>query len=253
MRLGDVTVQAGAQLSSPTTPAHVGGRVTLVGANVTNRGTISTPDGQTILAAGLQVAVGAHSSNDPSLRGLDVFVGAVADAAAAPISGSAGSATNGGLIDAPRADVTLTGRSVSQLGVINSSTSVTLNGRIDLLANYGAVGNPKHGGTQKAGFAFSKTGAVTLGANSATQIVPELDSTELNIGSVLPLPSLVQMQGLTIRLGAKFPRLCAECQRRSLQRRGAGSRWDRPGTHRGGRHERWELDGQHQWAFHFLS
>src|SRR5262249_17102420 len=74
---GDVIVQSGAQISSPTSADHVGGRVALIGANVENDGTISSPDGQTILAAGLQVGFGSHSSSDPTLRGLDVFVGAV--------------------------------------------------------------------------------------------------------------------------------------------------------------------------------
>ncbi|MFZ4593018.1 MAG: filamentous hemagglutinin N-terminal domain-containing protein, partial [Verrucomicrobiaceae bacterium] len=74
---GDVTVQSGARLGAPTSASNVGGRVALVGANVTNAGTISTPDGQTILAAGLQVGFAAHNSADPSLRGLDVYVGAV--------------------------------------------------------------------------------------------------------------------------------------------------------------------------------
>ena len=90
---GDVTVQEGAQITSPTTADHVGGRVALIGANVTNGGTISTADGQTILAAGLQVGLAAHSSDDPTLRGLDVYVGAIVD----PLSSLAiyaGTATN---------------------------------------------------------------------------------------------------------------------------------------------------------------
>jgi len=77
-RYGDVTVQAGATITAPTDDANSGGRVMLVGANVRNGGTISTPDGQTILAAGLQVGIDSHATSDPSLRGLDVFVGAVA-------------------------------------------------------------------------------------------------------------------------------------------------------------------------------
>ena len=40
---GDVVVDAGAQLSAPTNADHIGGRVALVGENVTNNGTISTP------------------------------------------------------------------------------------------------------------------------------------------------------------------------------------------------------------------
>jgi hypothetical protein len=61
-----------------------GGRVLLVGANVTNSGTISTPAGQTILAAGLQVGIDGHRSADPSLRGLDVYVGKVTKPAPQP-------------------------------------------------------------------------------------------------------------------------------------------------------------------------
>jgi len=93
---GDVMVQAGAQITSPANADNVGGRIALVGANVENDGTITTPDGQTILAAGLQVGMAAHSTNDPSLRGLDVYVGQVGS--------YAGTATNNGLIEAPEAD-----------------------------------------------------------------------------------------------------------------------------------------------------
>ena len=104
-----MSVQAGATLTSPTSADNVGGRIALFGANVRNDGTISTPDGQTILAAGLQVGLVAHSGNDPSLRGLDVYVGST--------SPYGGSATNNGLIDAPRADVTLDGQQGQPVGL----------------------------------------------------------------------------------------------------------------------------------------
>ena len=80
---GDVTVQAGALIASPTNADHVGGRIALVGSNVTNAATLSAPNGQVILAAGLQIGFAAHSQNDPSLRGLDVYVGKVTDPSAA--------------------------------------------------------------------------------------------------------------------------------------------------------------------------
>ncbi|MEI9896973.1 MAG: hypothetical protein WDN28_24715 [Chthoniobacter sp.] len=144
---GDVVVQAGARLESPTSAEHVGGRVMLVGTNVKNAGTISTPDGQTILAAGLQIGVDAHVSSDPSLRGLDVYVGAVDDASFKK-SKRAGRAVNSGLVEAAHADVTMTGRHVKQLGVIESSTSISLNGRIDLLANYDAITNTGYDATK---------------------------------------------------------------------------------------------------------
>lgn len=189
---GDVVVQAGAQLNSPSTSDHVGGKIALIGPNVVNAGTISTPDGQTILAAGNQVGLAAHDSNDPSLRGLDVYVGAV--------DSTSGTATNSGVIDAPRADVTIAGKSVNQLGGIDSSTSVSLNGRIDLLADYNAVSS---GGLANfSPFFFQNSGLVTLGANSVTQILPELTSTDRVVGTQLALPSQVNMQGLAIHLAS---------------------------------------------------
>jgi len=197
VRYGDVVVQAGAQISSPTSAAHVGGRVALVGANVINDGTISTPDGQTILAAGLQVGMAAHPSTDPSLRGLDVYIGQVTD----PLSmlkPYAGSVTNDGLIESPRADITMAGKNVNQLGIIDSSTSVTLNGRIDLLANYNGVVNAQESAAGTFSIRYQGSGAVTLGENSVTQIVPELSSTATVVGSQLALPSLVNIQGKTI-------------------------------------------------------
>ncbi len=199
-RTGDVVVQTGAQISSPTSADHVGGRVALIGANVDNQGTISTPDGQTMLAAGLQVGLAAHSSSDPSLRGLDVYVGAVID----PISmldPYAGTATNSGLIDAPRAAVTIAGKNVNQFGFINNSTSVSLNGRIDLLANYNAASSVFGSQTPPSGslpFFFQSSGIVTLGSNSVTQILPELSSNERVVGTSLALDSQINLQGLAM-------------------------------------------------------
>ncbi len=203
VQIGDVTVQAGAQLSSPTTADHVGGRIALIGANVSNAGTISTPDGQTILAAGLQVGLMAHASVDPSLRGLDVYVGAVADPAS-KLPAYAGTLTNTGFVEAQRADVTMTGKTVNQMGVIDSSTSVSLNGRIDLDASYGAVSNTVYNPSNSSfglPFLYKTAGVVTLGAGSVTEILPELTSTESVVGTVLALPSQVNIQGYVVHMG----------------------------------------------------
>lgn len=192
-RYGDVSVQPGATLTSPAGADNVGGRIALIGANVRNDGTINTPDGQTILAAGLQVGLGAHAVSDPSLRGLDVYVGA---------TGSyGGDATNSGLIDAPRASVTLVGSKINQAGFINSTTSVAVNGRIDLLASFDAVGNTNTEQANPPPFLFLNTGQVTLGMNSVTQVVPEYESTQRVVGTQLALPSQVNIQGLTIHEG----------------------------------------------------
>ena len=188
--IGDVTVQPGAMITSPTTADHVGGRVALLGLNVTNQGTISTPDGQAILAAGQQVGFVAHSTTDPSLRGLDIFIGAVG-----PYGSSA---TNSGLIDTPRGDVTLAGKDVNQLGVINTSTSVSLNGRIDLLAAYNAVQIVPPGVNPVVELNSTSSGTVTFGPDSVTDVLPELESTERIVGTELALPSQVNVQGKVI-------------------------------------------------------
>ena len=189
---GEISVQAGARLSSPTTAEHVGGRIALLGPTVTNAGTLSAPDGQVILAAGQQVGFAAHDGNDPTLRGLDVFVGA---------GGGTVSNDAGGLIDAPRGAVTVVGRAIEQLGVVASTTSVAFNGRIDLLAEHDAVSSAGFAGLPA--FFPQKTGPVTFGPGSVTQIVPELASTERVVGSQLALASKFNVRGQSVYLAPR--------------------------------------------------
>ncbi|MCX6840445.1 MAG: filamentous hemagglutinin family protein [Verrucomicrobia bacterium] len=198
-RIGNVTVQAGARITAPTSSANVGGRVALIGPNVTNAGTISTPDGQTVLAAGMEVGFDAHSSDDPSLRGLDVFVG--------DVGSYGGTATNAGLIEAPRGSVLITGKSVNQNGFINSTTSAALNGRVDLLAQYNAISNTNYtpsDATFGRPFVYRSsisTGVVRTGAGSVVQILPEYSSALKVAGTELALKSQVNMLGLGVYLG----------------------------------------------------
>ncbi len=198
-RIGNVTVQAGARITAPTSSANVGGRVALIGPNVTNEGTISTPDGQTILAAGMQVGFDAHSSDDPSLRGLDVYVG--------DVGAYGGTATNAGLIQSARGSVVITGKNVNQDGFINSTTSVALNGRIDLLANYNAIPNTNYNAANAAfGAPFlypsnTSTGTVRTKEGSVMQILPEWSSSSKINGTELALKSAVNIQGLGIYFG----------------------------------------------------
>jgi filamentous hemagglutinin len=198
-RMGDVIVEAGAKITAPSRGNNIGGRVALIGANVKNSGSILTPDGQTILAAGLQVGFDAHKFEDTSLRGLDTFIGVVVDPTST-LSAYAGSAINNGVIDAPRANVTIAGKDVKQLGVISSSTSVALNGRIDLLANYDAIGNTKRGFSAESQVSFLnyKTGTVELGTNSITTILPELASKDKIADTKLTFPSQVNITGKNI-------------------------------------------------------
>lgn len=215
-KYGDVVVQEGSTLTAPSSAGSVGGKIALIGPNVANEGTVSSPDGQVILAAGLQVGFAAHPTKDASLRGLDVYVGALAT----PASGNpplAGNVTNGatGMIDAPRADVMLAGATVNQLGVISSDTSVSFNGRIDLLAEYDALSSG--GAANEPPFFFTATGNVVLGSGSVSQVLPELSDPGTIAGTtfqpsqpniVLALPSVVNIQGATVEFqgaGASSP------------------------------------------------
>lgn len=225
-RYGDVVVQPGAVIEAPTNADKVGGRIALIGANVTNAGRISTPDGQTILAAGLQVGFAPHASADPTLRGLDVFVGSVGDPTGGPVAGTVTNdrvvngdgSVNTGLIEAQRGAITLTGKTVNQLGFLESSTSVSYNGRIDLVAGYNAIANPKYDpsldatadftlalpffyqsnvGNNPSATAVPNSGAVTLGRESVLRVVPETTNVERAPGD-LALRSQVNVQGESI-------------------------------------------------------
>jgi filamentous hemagglutinin family protein len=191
--LGDVVVERGAKISSPELAGGNGGRVMLVGANVRNEGEISTPAGQTILAAGLQVGVRAHSESDPNLRGLDVWVGHVAN--------YAGTVTNSGLVESQRGSIVAVGKRIDQNGALESSTSVNLNGRIDLLASYGAVGYANYDqftGSTKPPFLNQFTGIVSFGAGSTTRILPDTSSEKKIPGSSLAQSSQVNIEGLGV-------------------------------------------------------
>ena len=229
---GDVVVESGASIVSPPNSAGVGGLVALVGPNVRNDGTISTVGGQSVLAAGLQVALNPHASKDPTLRGMDVVIGAVRDArlddedplvqagAVVPLAGDAGNAVNNGLISFDRGNATMAGKSVIQgslpddsltpvngghpIGaVLDSSTSVSLNGRIDLVASYGTVINSAYttDGLNGPAYYQGSTGLVELGSGSVLRILPEWGSDATVIGNSLALNSLVDIIGRNIHLG----------------------------------------------------
>lgn len=201
VKSGNVVVRPGAVIRTPVSADGNGGRVMLVGANVTNAGKISTPSGQTILAAGQQVGVAAHASDDPSLRGLDVWVGAAGE--------GTGTVTNSGLIESMTGSVTLTGKAVNQFGAIESSTSVNLNGRIDLRASYGALSNPNFDASETAPlpgrgapmFLYQHTGVVKFGENSVTRILPDYFSADTVPGLALPEKSQINVDGNAIYFG----------------------------------------------------
>ncbi|MDE5457059.1 filamentous hemagglutinin N-terminal domain-containing protein [Bradyrhizobium sp. CSA112] len=162
---GVVKVEAGAQIAThaPASVTSGGGLVLLIGGEVINAGSITTPNGQTQLAAGddfvLRRGYGTEQNISSTTRGNEI----------APLfnAGSfAGLVSNDGIIFSAQGDITLAGRTIEQSGVLVASTSVNTRGTIHLL----------NSGTDTLG-------SVTLGANSVTIIIPEFESEETALNS----------------------------------------------------------------------
>jgi len=162
---GRIVVEPGAQIVTrpPTSVTAGGGYVLLLGSEVHNAGSIATPKGQTVLAAGDDFVLRRGFSTDgnaPSTtRGIEISPLMSADSA----NGWVG---NRGLIFAQQGDVTLAGRILAQDGVLLATTSVNIRGTIHLLNR-----------------ASDADGSVNLGTSSLTAILPELDSRETALDS----------------------------------------------------------------------
>jgi filamentous hemagglutinin len=214
--IGNVVVERGATISAPVDNNNSGGLVALIGPGVRNEGTIETPNGQTILAAGLQVILSPHSSADPSLRGLDVAVGKVSDNSVPlrdALTLAGGTALNAGMISAPLGSVAIVGKTVLQNGVIDSGTSVALNGRIDLMAAYNAVPNPAYApdGPKVDPVIQNSMGLVEVGSfvvdgktyGGLLDIIPQYDSKDTVIGTTLPISSSISLLGKSVHLSTE--------------------------------------------------
>ena len=129
----DVVVAAGARIDTrkPQTVTEGGGYVLLAGRGVDNAGAITTPNGQTTLAAGDAIVVrpgqGTDKNQYSSTRGNEVGMLRVAGS-------DAGAVVNSGLIQSAGGDITLSGNTLRQDGVLLSSTSVNGRGAIHLAA-----------------------------------------------------------------------------------------------------------------------
>lgn len=129
---GAVKVEAGAQLATrtPTSVKQGGGYVLLMGQEVSNAGTITTPRGQVQLAAGdffiVRPGQGTAANQISTTRGNEVAPQFNADS-------SSGKVVNTGLLQAPEGDITLAGRKVVQDGVALATTTVDARGTIHLL------------------------------------------------------------------------------------------------------------------------
>jgi filamentous hemagglutinin family protein len=174
---GDVKVERGAQIV-----AKSGGRVLLLGQNVSNSGEIQADDGQVALIAGRTVVMRASSTSE--LRGFEF-----------EINGSNGGlALNDGLITARHGNISLVGLNVEQRGVAMTTTSVTANGSITLHARDSFAFDYQSNRSE-----YSRTGSVIIGEGSLTSILPELEDTATIAATELANRSTVDIVGRTIQ------------------------------------------------------
>ncbi|WP_245258240.1 filamentous haemagglutinin family protein [Rhodopseudomonas palustris] len=194
---GKVVVEAGASIST-SAPASVtsgGGFVLMIGSEVSNAGSISTPKGQTMLAAGdnfiLRKGYGTDANQFSTTNGNEI-------ATVIAAGSSAGRVTNSGIVLSQQGDITLAGRTVTQDGVLLSTTSVNQRGTIHLL-----------------NAASDASGSVTMTGNSVSAILPELDSDDTALNS--QRDALIAASGLN-PLAAQFNNLSPLTDRRDQSR-----------------------------------
>jgi filamentous hemagglutinin family protein len=183
---GPVTVALGATIQTST-----GGQVLMFAPTVTNLGTIQTPGGQAILAAGSPVYL--ENSTDPNLRGLlvEVGVGGTVTNGNAQNATVASAAQLAGQIIAEGGNITLAGLAVNQDGRVMATTTINENGSIRLQARSNPnvavdVLQPGTGGT------------LTLGPNSDTEVALATSDPSTTVDSVAQPKSRVELAGATI-------------------------------------------------------
>ncbi|MFZ5593573.1 MAG: filamentous hemagglutinin family protein [Pseudomonadota bacterium] len=205
-----IRIDNGARLKTDS-----GGLVMVLAPKVENLGEIATPDGETVLAAGAKVYIALPPPSlpeDHTLRGMagllvevDPFEGKGADGQPVTLGGTV---TNGngqrdalgdriGRIIAERGNVTLAGLAVNQNGRITATTSVRRNGSIRLLARDGAIINALDASNT---LMAKRGGSLVLGADSLTEVLPELTDNSAVPRSQELYPSRVELAGRSIQL-----------------------------------------------------
>ena len=194
---GKVVVEAGASISTaaPASATVGGGYVLMIGSQVENAGTIETPKGQTILAAGddfvLRRGFGTDVNQLSTTRGSEIAP-VIRDAAS-------GRVVNTGYISSSQGDITLAGRAVTQDGVLIATTSVNQRGTVHLLNS-----------------TIDRAGSVTLTGRSFTAILPELESKDTALNA--QRDALVSASGRNPIANGQFDNLSLLTDRRDLSR-----------------------------------
>ncbi|KJV06494.1 two-partner secretion domain-containing protein [Methylocucumis oryzae] len=183
-----IYLEPGANISTNA----AGGRVIIAAPVITNAGTITTPDGQTILAAAKDKVYLQEAGTDSDIRGLLVEVG------------KGGKVDNLGQVLAERGNVSVMGFAVNQQGIASATTSVNLNGSVRLLAREG-IQDPSATGGKLLPQATVRTAAeddglgtsaqVHLAPGSLTSVQLDADKTETAIDAQTQSRSQIELSG----------------------------------------------------------
>ncbi|NDP49127.1 MAG: filamentous hemagglutinin N-terminal domain-containing protein, partial [Sulfuriferula multivorans] len=217
---GFIKVLEGAQITAGSQ-----GRVMLIAPTVVNKGRVTAPDGQVIVAAGTKVYLRSAAGEDDNVRGLLVEVDSpagladfntansdvkdgVLDGQTVSLTNAAedklGHVTNLGELTTPRGNVTMVGFAVNQRGIARATTSVIANGSVYLMAK--DTQSVTQGLISTTQVGSSRAGRVMLGENSLTEVLPDVTDATTGLdgttGKGLPKMSQVKVLGRGIRMAS---------------------------------------------------
>ena len=217
---GFIKVFEGAQITAGSQ-----GRVMLIAPTVVNKGKVTAPDGQVILAAGSKVYLRSAAGEDSNVRGLLVEVDSAAglsdfdivnpdvkdgmlDGQTVSLTNAAedklGHVTNLGELTTPRGNVTMVGFAVNQKGIARATTSVIANGSVYLMAKDTQSVTQVTSTETRVG--SSRAGRVLLGEGSLTEVLPDVADATTGLdgttGEGLAKVSQVQVLGQDIRMAS---------------------------------------------------
>ncbi|MCK9919337.1 filamentous hemagglutinin family protein [Microbacteriaceae bacterium K1510] len=212
--VGALTVVPGASINTGTQ-----GFALLAAPNVTNSGTITAPNGQVALIAGIGVSYDYNKSsfnpatgvpqgtNDNATTNLRFAnYGKLVDAGGQDIT-PVGRLVNEGLIYTPGGNITLVGGSVEQNGVAIATTTVSRPGSIVVVSQYEAGVNSGSSNPADLYHTNFYTGSVSFGPNAITAILPDSGGASLpsDLTSLAPFKSVTSNASFTASLPTQGP------------------------------------------------
>ena len=184
IRLEDGAILTTEGVDKDGKPFEAGGRIMIFAPQIENSGEINTPEGQTVLAASQDKVYLNAIDGDKDIRGFYVEVA------------TGGDVKNLGKIIAEKGgNITLLGIAVNQNGLVQSTTTVSENGSIKIVAKDSINDSSAYisnDGYWKDGSLGGETGKVVFGKDSITQVVTDSSDTAKVTDDLVQLESWVE-------------------------------------------------------------